>query len=95
LKTIFYNYWGYLSNRIGISAPDGNASYSPWIINELVKRGFKVYGPPIDRDLAIVNNYGIDISFNNFSKFKRIKAYKSLNFTNIHDLPSNLDYLLL
>jgi len=67
LKTILYNYWGFLSNRIGISAPDGNASYSPWIINELSKRGFIVYGPPIDRDLLIINKYGIKNSFAGFA----------------------------
>lgn len=96
MKTILYNFWGYLSDRINVSAPDGNASYSSWIINEVVDRGFEVYGPSIDRDLKdIINIHGLHKSFAGFAHDKRIKAYKALKFTGIDNLPSNLDYLLL
>ena len=45
-KKVLYSFWGYLSNRYGISAPDGNASYSPWIINSFLDNGDEVYAGP-------------------------------------------------
>jgi len=93
-KNVLYNYWGFLSNRIGISAPDGNASYSPWIINALEDKGFDVYGGPIDRDKQVVDKHGLTKSFAGFAEEDRIKAYTSIMNKEIDKLPS-LDVLLL
>ena len=92
MKTI-YNFWGHLSDKIGISSPDGNATYSPWIINELITRGHKVYCG-IDRDKASVEKYGRD-AFASFSQDKRWKVYNQIEFLDFDNLPEDVDTLLL
>lgn len=87
---ILYNFWGYLSDKIGISSADGNFSYSWSIINELVNRRYKVYGPLINRDKDIVNIYGQD-AFKSFSTLKRINAYNNIIFGEAN----GIDILLL
>lgn len=91
---ILYNFWGFLSNRYGISAPDGNASYSPWIVNELTRRGHEVYGGPIDRDLPVIKDHGLGKSFSGFMTRERIKAYKSIRRDEVCRLPE-MDVVLL
>lgn len=92
---ILYNYWGHLSDKDGVSSADGNFSYSWSIINELTKRGHKVYGPPIDRDITPIQNAGdIRRAFQAFSTDKRIKAYRSIQFVSLEALPG-IDVLLL
>lgn len=93
-KKVLYSFWGYLSNRYGISAPDGNASYSPWIINSFLDNGYEVYAGPIDRDKAIIDQYGLEKSFSNFMTPERIRAYTSLKFTDLSNLP-DIDILLI
>ena len=93
-KKVLYNFWGYLSDRIGISAPDGNASYSSWIINEFLDRGYEVYRGPIDRDLEIINKYGLKKSFEGFAQKDRLKAYKRSIPIDINNMPE-VDILLL
>jgi hypothetical protein len=90
---IGYNYWGYLTDKPGISSPDGNATYSIWILGELMKRGFKVYGPPINRDSSVVEEHGYK-AFKSFSNKKRWNIYNDLEFMDLDNLPE-LDVLLL
>ena len=93
-KKMLYSFWGYLSNRYGISAPDGNASYSPWIINSFLDHGYEVFGGPIDRDKPVVEKYGLDKAFSTFMPEARKRAYTNMKFTNLNDLP-DLDLLLI
>lgn len=93
-KRILYNFWGYLSNRYEISAPDGNASYSPWIINSFIDHGYDVFAGPIDRDKPIIDKYGLEKSFSTFMTEDRIKAYTNLQFVDLENLPE-IDILLL
>lgn len=90
---VLYNFWGHLSDKIGISSPDGNFSYSWSIIQEFRRRSFHVYGPPIDRDREVVDTYGLK-AFKSFSQNKRLQAYEDLDFVDLDNLP-DIDILLL
>ena len=54
---LLYNFWGYLHDKINISSPDGNATYTIWILQEFIKRGWDIYCGPIDRDKENVEKY--------------------------------------
>jgi len=93
MKTILYNHWNYLSDKIGISSPDGGFSYLWSILLELQKRGWKTYCGPINRDKESVKKYGKE-AFSAFSQEKRWKMYNNLEFVDLNDLPE-VDILLL
>ncbi len=92
-KKLLYNFWGYLSDKKGISSPDGNFIYTPWILDEFMKRGWKVYGGPIDRDKELVDKFG-KTAFNSFSTDKRFEIYNNLKFVDMNNLPE-IDLLFL
>lgn len=93
-KSILYNFWGYLSDKIGISSPDGNATYSPFIIDIFNKTGYKVYAGPIDRDKTSIDVHGYEKAFGGFMTQFRTDIHKSLTFVNMDNLP-DVDILLL
>lgn len=90
---VLYNYWGHLTDKIGISSADGNFSYSWSIIQELKKRKHTVYGPPINRDKEVFSRYKT-ASFSSFSSTKRLFAYKALQQFDLNNLP-DIDVILL
>jgi hypothetical protein len=85
-NTVGYNYWGYLSDKINISSPDGVATFGSWIFQEFLKRGYEIYGPPIDRDKESVAKYGIE-AFAAFSQQKRWNVYNKINWLDLDNLP--------
>ena len=95
-KKLLYYFWGYLSDKVdkdgnNISSPDGNFSYSIWLIQEFQKRGWEVYCVH-DRDKEIVEHYGRD-AFKSFSTDKRFNAYNKINFV-YDDLPNDVDLVI-
>ena len=90
---ILYSFWGYLSDKPGISSPDGNFSYSWSILQEFQKRGWDTIAV-MDRDKEIVQSLGKE-AFKSFSMDKRYNVYKKTKFLNsFHDLPQ-VDLVLL
>ena len=83
-KAILYNMWGYLSDKIGISSPCGNATYVPWIFDSLLKNGYKVYCC-VDRDKESVLKYG-KTCFDSFSQTKRWEIYNKINFIGLENV---------
>lgn len=81
MKRVLYNHWNYLSDKRGISSPDGGATYLPWILEEFNKRGWRVYCS-VDKDKELVEKYGIE-AFSAFSKEKRWKIYNKIKFLNL------------
>lgn len=93
-KKILYNFFGYLSDKIGISSSDGCASYVTFILQEFMKRDWEVYGPAMDRDMQSVMKYK-DLAFEAFSKEKRYEVYKNIEFQPLFETIDDLDILFL
>lgn len=95
-KKLLYYFWGYLSDKVdvdgnNVSSPDGNFSYSIWLIEEFQRRGWEVYCVH-DRDKEIVEHYGPE-AFKSFSKYKRYDAYTNIKFVG-EDLPNDIDLVI-
>lgn len=95
---IGYSFWGHLADyRVKdgqlISTPDGNASYSWSIVNELTKRGHTVYRMMPDRDYELVTQMGIQ-AFKSFAMYKRMQAYRDLIPVRPGQVLPHLDVLL-
>ncbi len=86
-----YQFFGFLGdnkieNGVEISSPDGNSTYSSYIIHELLKRNVEVTCLMPDRDLEGFKKFGKD-NFKSFSQEKRWKAYSESNKWNFFDTP--------
>ena len=96
-----YSFFGFLSDykiKDGkeISAPDGNSTYSSYLIYELLKRNCEVWQLMPNRDVESVEKFGKD-AFKAFSQEKRWKVYnetKKFNILNDETYPE-LDVLLV
>ncbi len=96
---IGYSFWGFqaddrVKNGKYVSAPDGCATVNWCIVNELTKRGHKVYGMLPNRDAEIVYKLG-EMAFSALAVADRFKAYKSITW--VEDLKEwpDLDVLFL
>jgi len=91
---LLYNHNNYLSDKIGISSPDGGAVYVPWILGEFMKRGWEVYCV-LDRDKELVEKYGKE-AFAAFSKEKRWEIYNKIKFIGLQALSEeNIEFDLI
>lgn len=87
MPKLLYYFWGYLTDKVGVSSPDGNFSYSWSIIQEFQKRGWEVYCLK-DRDTQLISRTGLQSNFLAFAQNKRIEMYKKIKFVeNVENLP--------
>lgn len=100
---IGYSFWGFLGDHKikdgkHVSAPDGNATYSWGIINELQLMGHEVLAMQQDRDAEGWKIYGEDL-FSAFSQLERTEAYQCMRLEslkcNSHNGFPDLDLLLI
>ncbi len=95
-KKVLYYFNGYLSDKVKkdgstISSPDGNFSYSPWLIQEFQKRNWEVYCCQ-NKDKQIVEDLGKD-AFKSFSQDKRFNAYNKINWVG-REYPDDIDLVV-
>lgn len=74
-----YSFHGFLSdqkweNGLRVSTPDGNASYSSFILHEVQKRGWETFLMQKDRDREYIDKVG-SCAFESFSQDKRWYAW--------------------
>ncbi len=83
MKKLLYNHWNYLSDKVGISSPDGGFSYLWSIFQEFQKRGWGIYNI-VNRDKESVIKYGKEC-FKAFSQDKRCNVYTKLKFVGLEE----------
>jgi len=98
MKKILYNYWGHLSDKIGISSPDGNFSYLWSVFREFQNRDIDVYNV-VDRDKESIEKYNKE-AFASFSQEKRWDMYNKIKFIGLEsalksDFPNDIDLLIM